>query len=159
MTGYFFFSRKTAGIRIIESLRLEKISKIIKSNHQPNTTMLALKAKEEKIHEKIPFSGCYISTTIPRCSSELRKLWSKPDSAILGTFQYRKQSSARLISFLEHLRTKLIKSFMTENSCGNIGKMKSYETIDEEYLSTLEGMFSPVDAPPNFDARRSNLCQ
>lgn len=64
-----------------------------------------------------------------------------------------------MISFLEHLRTKLIKCFMPENSCGNIEKLKSYETIDGEYLSSLEEVFSPVDAPLNFGARRSNLCQ
>lgn len=89
----------------------------------------------------------------------LERCWSKPGSAILRPFQYWKESSARLIPLLEHLRTKLIKCFMTENSHGNIGKMKSYETIHGEYLSSLEEVFSPVDAPPNFGARRSNLCQ
>lgn len=89
----------------------------------------------------------------------LESCWSKPDLVILGLFQRRKKSSARLISFLGHLRTKLIKCFMTENSCGNIGKIKSYETINGEYLSSLEEVFSPADAPSNFGARRSNLCQ
>lgn len=64
-----------------------------------------------------------------------------------------------MIPFLEHLRTKLIKYFMAVSSCGTIGKMKSYETIDGEYLSFLEEVISPADAALNFGARRSNLCQ
>lgn len=89
----------------------------------------------------------------------LESCWCKPGSAVLGPFRYRKDCSSRLISFLEHLRTKLIKCFMTENFCDNIGKMKRYETIDGEYLSSLQEAFSPVDSPPNFGARRSNICQ
>lgn len=48
---------------------------------------------------------------------------------------------------------------MAVSSCGTIGKMKSYETIDGEYLSFLEEVISPADAALNFGARRSNLCQ
>lgn len=40
------------------------------------TAGMALKAKEEKTREKIPFLGCYLSTTIPLRNSEnkLREL-------------------------------------------------------------------------------------
>lgn len=47
---------------------------------------------------------------------------------------------------------------MTEISCGNTGRI-SYETRDGEYLSSLEEVFSPVDAALNFGARRIHLCQ
>lgn len=110
------------------------------------TARMVLKAKTDKTWWEISFQGCYLEP--PSCFAVVRKVWSfwfKPDSAILRPFQYRKECWVRLISLLEHLRIKLIRSFMTEKSCDNIGKVKRYETIDGACVSYSEEVFLPVD--------------